>query len=104
MSICQRAGFDEEHQNNQRVDEAAKIEVAWVDLDSQHKGELFRVHWARDTSGHQGGEATYRWTHNQGVDLTMDTIAQVSRKMKSAAIKQAKRFKASVVWRTMAEI
>ncbi|GAB0207599.1 ribonuclease H-like [Grus japonensis] len=31
----------EEHQNNQQVDQAAKIEVAQVDLDWQHKGELF---------------------------------------------------------------
>ncbi|GAB0208067.1 ribonuclease H-like [Grus japonensis] len=31
----------EEHQNNQQVDQAAKMEVAQVDLDWQHKGELF---------------------------------------------------------------
>ncbi|KAK4831980.1 hypothetical protein QYF61_020363 [Mycteria americana] len=31
----------EEHQNNQQVDQAAKTEVAQVDLDWQHKGELF---------------------------------------------------------------
>ncbi|KAK4814675.1 hypothetical protein QYF61_024982 [Mycteria americana] len=31
----------EEHQNNQQVDQAAKIEVAQVNLDWQHKGELF---------------------------------------------------------------
>ncbi|GAB0207840.1 hypothetical protein GRJ2_003249700 [Grus japonensis] len=31
----------EEHQNNQQVDQAAKIEVAQVDLDWQRKGELF---------------------------------------------------------------
>ncbi|XP_054675222.1 ribonuclease H-like [Grus americana] len=31
----------EEHQNNQQVDKAAKIEVAQVDLDWERKGELF---------------------------------------------------------------
>ncbi|GAB0207847.1 hypothetical protein GRJ2_003250400 [Grus japonensis] len=36
----------EEHQNNnQQVDQAAKIEVAQVDLDWQHKGELFTAWW-----------------------------------------------------------
>ncbi|KAK4829722.1 hypothetical protein QYF61_006183 [Mycteria americana] len=66
----------EEHQNNQQVDQAAKIEVAQVDLDWQHKGELFIARWAHDTSGHQGRDATYRWARDRGVDLTMDTIAQ----------------------------
>ena len=31
----------EEHQNNEQVDQAAKIEEAQVDLDWQQKGELF---------------------------------------------------------------
>jgi len=31
----------EEHQNNQQVDQAAKIDVAPVDMDWQHKSELF---------------------------------------------------------------
>ncbi|KAK4811067.1 hypothetical protein QYF61_016353 [Mycteria americana] len=66
----------EEHQNNQQVDQAAKIEVAQVDLDWQHKGELFIAWWAHDTSGHQGRDATYRWAHDRGVNWTMDTIAQ----------------------------
>ncbi|KAK4807032.1 hypothetical protein QYF61_000361 [Mycteria americana] len=84
----------EEHQNNQQVDQAAKIEVAQVDLDWQHKGELFIAQWAHDTSGHQGRDATYRWAHDRGVDLTMDTIAQVIRECETcAAIKQAKRLK-----------
>ncbi|KAK4814147.1 hypothetical protein QYF61_009066 [Mycteria americana] len=48
----------EEHQNNQQVDQAAKMEVAQVDLDWQHKGELFIAWWAHDTSGHQGRDAT----------------------------------------------
>ncbi|KAK4830577.1 LOW QUALITY PROTEIN: hypothetical protein QYF61_011755 [Mycteria americana] len=78
----------EEHQNNQQVDQAAKIEV---DLDWQHKGELFIAQWAHDTSGHQGRDATYRWAHDQEVDLTMDTIAQVIHECETcAAIKQAK--------------
>ncbi|KAM9591112.1 uncharacterized protein ACIBXB_006051 isoform 1-T2 [Morphnus guianensis] len=84
----------EEHQNNQQVDQAAKIEVAQVDLDWQHKGELFMAQWAHDTSGHQGRDATYRWAPDRGVDLTMDTITQVIHECeKCAAIKQAKRLK-----------
>ncbi|GAB0203245.1 hypothetical protein GRJ2_002790100 [Grus japonensis] len=34
----------EEHQNNQQVDQAAKIEVAQVELDRQSKGELSISH------------------------------------------------------------
>ncbi|GAB0208192.1 transportin-1-like [Grus japonensis] len=84
----------EEHQNNQQVDQAAKIEVAQVDLDWQHKGELFIALWAHDTSGHQGRDATYRWAHNQWVDLSMDAISQVIHECETcAAIKQAKRVK-----------
>ncbi|GAB0207492.1 hypothetical protein GRJ2_003214900 [Grus japonensis] len=84
----------EEHQNNQQVDQAAKIEVAQVDLDWQHKGELFIARWAHDTSGHQGRDATYRWAHDQGFDLTTDAISQVIRECEiCAAIKQAKRIK-----------
>ncbi|KAK4825191.1 hypothetical protein QYF61_024671, partial [Mycteria americana] len=51
----------EEHQNNQQVDQAAKIEVAQVDLDWQHKGELFIAWWAHDTSGRQRRDATLSW-------------------------------------------
>ncbi|KAK4830543.1 hypothetical protein QYF61_011681 [Mycteria americana] len=69
----------EEHQNNQQVDQAAEIEGAQVDLDWQHKGELFIAWWAHDTSGHQGRDATYRW--------------RLSMNVKHAAIKQAKRLK-----------
>ncbi|KAK4810487.1 hypothetical protein QYF61_004267 [Mycteria americana] len=70
----------EEHQNNQQVDQAAQIEVAQVDLEWQHKGELFIAWWAHDTLGHQGRDATYRWARDRGVDLRMDTsIAQVTR-------------------------
>ncbi|KAK4818811.1 hypothetical protein QYF61_019740 [Mycteria americana] len=84
----------EEHQNGQQVDQAAKIEVAQVDLDWQHKGELFIVQWAHDTSGHQRRDVTCRWARDRGVDLTMDTIAQVIHECETcAAIKQAKRLK-----------
>ncbi|KAK4820393.1 hypothetical protein QYF61_025567 [Mycteria americana] len=84
----------EEHQNNQQVDQAAKMEVAQVDLDWQHKGELFIARWAHDTSGHQGRDATYRWARDRGVDLTMDTIAQVIHERETCtASKQAKQLK-----------
>ncbi|GAB0207330.1 hypothetical protein GRJ2_003198600 [Grus japonensis] len=84
----------EEHQNNQQVDQAAKIEVAQVDLDWQHKGELFIAWWAHDPSGHQGRDATYRWARDRGVDLSMDAISQVLHQCETcAAIKQAKRVK-----------
>ncbi|GAB0184429.1 hypothetical protein GRJ2_000908200 [Grus japonensis] len=84
----------EEHQNNQQVDQAAKIEVAQVDLDWQRKGELFIAQWAHDTSGHQGRDATYRWARDRGVDLSMDAISQVIHQCETcAAIKQAKRVK-----------
>ena len=54
----------EEHQNNQQVDQAARIEVAQVDLDWKRKGELFIARWAHDTSGHLGRDATYKWAHD----------------------------------------
>lgn len=40
----------EKHQNNQNVDQVAKIEVSEVDLDWQHKGDLFVAQEAHDTS------------------------------------------------------
>ncbi|GAB0208620.1 hypothetical protein GRJ2_003327700 [Grus japonensis] len=84
----------EEHQNNQQVDQAAKIEVAQVDLDWQRKGELFIARWAHDTSGHQGRDATYRWACDRGVELAMDTISEVIHQCETcAAIKQAKQLK-----------
>lgn len=36
----------EEHQNNQQVDWAARIEVIQADLDWQRKDELFLAQWA----------------------------------------------------------
>ncbi|RMC19716.1 hypothetical protein DUI87_03280 [Hirundo rustica rustica] len=85
---------NEEHQNNEQVDQAAKIEVSKIDLDWQHKGELFLARWAHDASGHQGRDATYKWAQDRGVDLTMDSISQVIHDCETcAAIKQAKRVK-----------
>ncbi|RMC09016.1 hypothetical protein DUI87_14015 [Hirundo rustica rustica] len=85
---------NEEHQNNEQVDQAARIEVSKIDLDWQHKGELFLARWAHDASGHQGRDATYKWARDRGVDLTMDSISQVIHDCETcAAIKQAKRVK-----------
>ena len=39
----------EGHQNIQQVGQTARIEMAQIDLDWQHKGELFLVFWAHDT-------------------------------------------------------
>jgi len=84
----------EEQQNNHQVDQAAKIEVAQIDLDWQNKGELFLARWAHETSGHQGRDATHKWARDRGVDLTMDAIAQVIHDCETCAIiKQAKRMK-----------
>lgn len=57
------------------MDQAAKTEVAQIDLDCQHKGELFTAWWVCDTQGHQGRDAAYRWACDWEVGLTMDTIA-----------------------------
>ncbi|RMC22022.1 hypothetical protein DUI87_02893 [Hirundo rustica rustica] len=85
---------NEEHRNNEQVDQAAKIEVSKIDLDWQHKGEVFLARWAHDASGHQGRDATYKWAQDRGLDLTMDSISQVIHDCETcAAIKQAKRVK-----------
>jgi len=76
----------EEQQNNHQVDQAAKIEVAQIDLDWQNKGELFLARGAHETSGHQGRDATYKWARDQGVDLTLDAVAQVIRDCETCAI------------------
>ncbi|KAK4826729.1 hypothetical protein QYF61_010982, partial [Mycteria americana] len=82
------------HASEEHVDQAAKIEVAQVDLDWQDKGGLLIAQWAHDTSGHQGRDATYGWACDRGVDLTMDTIAQVIHECETCdAIKQAKQLK-----------
>ncbi|RMC06271.1 hypothetical protein DUI87_15702 [Hirundo rustica rustica] len=85
---------NEEHQSNQQVSQATKIEVSKINLGWQHKGELFLARWALDASGHQGSDATYKWARDRGVDLTMDSISQVIHDCETcAAIKQAKRVK-----------
>ncbi|RMC08867.1 hypothetical protein DUI87_13861 [Hirundo rustica rustica] len=85
---------NEEHRNNEQVDWAAKIEVSKIDLDWEHKGELFLARWAHDASGHQGRDATYKWARDRGMDLTMDSISQVIHDCETCAtIKQAKRVK-----------
>ena len=43
----------EEQQNNHQVDQAARIKVAQIDLDWQHKSELFLARWAHETLGQQ---------------------------------------------------
>ncbi|RMC20828.1 hypothetical protein DUI87_01681 [Hirundo rustica rustica] len=90
---------NEEHHNNEQVDKAAKVKVSQVDLDWQHKGEVFLARWAHDASGHQGRDATYRWARDRGVDLTMDNISQGIHNCETcAAIKQAKRCKKPFRW------
>ncbi|RMC20768.1 hypothetical protein DUI87_01620 [Hirundo rustica rustica] len=92
MPMSPKSRANEEHRNKEQVDQAAKIEVSKIDLDWQHKGELFLARWAHDASGHQGRDATYRWARDRGVDLTMDSISQVIHDCETcAAIKQAKR-------------
>ena len=83
MKVCHvdahvpKSRANEEHRHNEQVDQASKIEVSKIDLDWQHKGELFLARWAHDASGHQGRDATYKWARDRGVDLTMDSISQV---------------------------
>uniref|UniRef100_A0A8V0YU63 Uncharacterized protein n=2 Tax=Gallus gallus TaxID=9031 RepID=A0A8V0YU63_CHICK len=84
----------EEQKNNHQVDQAARIEVAQIDLDWQNKGELFLARWAHETSGHQRRDATYKWARDREVDLAMDAITQVIHDCETCAIiKQAKRMK-----------
>uniref|UniRef100_A0A8U7M6V6 ribonuclease H n=1 Tax=Corvus moneduloides TaxID=1196302 RepID=A0A8U7M6V6_CORMO len=84
---------DQEHRNNEQVDQAAKIEVSKIDLDWEHKGELFLARWAHDASSHQGRDATCKWARDQGVDLTMDMDQVIHDSETCAEIKQAKRVK-----------
>ncbi|TRZ06728.1 hypothetical protein HGM15179_020379, partial [Zosterops borbonicus] len=68
---------NEKHRNNKQVDKAAKVKVSQVDLDWQHKEDLFLARWAHDASGHQGRDATYRCARDRRMDLTIDSISQV---------------------------
>ena len=68
--------------------------MAQIDLDWQHKSELFLARLPHEALGHQGRDATYKWAKDRGVDLTMDAIAQVIHDCETCAIiKQAKRMK-----------
>ena len=85
-------GLATEEQQNHQVDQAAKIELAQIDLDWQNKGELFLDWWAHETSDHQGRAATRKLARDQGVDLAVDAMAQVIHDCETCAIiKQAKR-------------
>ncbi|GAB0207391.1 hypothetical protein GRJ2_003204700 [Grus japonensis] len=75
----------DEYQNNEQADKAAKIEVAQVDLDWEHKGELFVAQWAHETLGHLGRHTTYRWACDQMVDLTMEAIMPVTHECERCA-------------------
>lgn len=84
----------EKYWNNQQVNQTARIKLSRVDLDWQHKVELFLGWWVHDTSGHQGRDAAYMRAHGQEVNLAMDTIAQATHECKThAAIKQVKQLK-----------
>jgi len=66
--------------------------LRWIWTGNTRMNSIAR--WAHDTSDHQGRDATYRWSHDRGVDLTMDTIAQVIHERETrTAIKQVKRTK-----------
>lgn len=49
MLICQKTCTTKEHQNNEWVDQAIRIEVDQVDLDWEHKGELLVTLWAHES-------------------------------------------------------
>lgn len=84
MPTYPRAGLLKMHCNNEQVDWAANMKVSQMDLDWQHKGELFLAWWVHDGSGHQGRDATC-WAPDQGVDLTTDSIFQVIHKCETWA-------------------
>ena len=54
MLICPKAVPLKNIKTIEQVDKAAKIEVAQVDLDWEHKGELFVARWAHEILGHLG--------------------------------------------------
>ena len=84
----------EEHRNNEQVDNVVRIEVAQMDLDWDHKGELFVAQWAHATSGHLGRGAMYRARGDPGMGLNTEAITQVFRESKTCTIiKRAKRVK-----------
>lgn len=68
-----------------------RLKWSQLDLDWQCKTELFIAWWGYDTSGHQGRSAIYKWVHDEGVDLIMNTTAQIIYECEACkAVKQAK--------------
>lgn len=67
----------EKHRNNRQVDWTAKIKVFQVDLDWQHKSELFLPWSACDTSGHQG---------RSQVNITEELIIQACSHLNSRSL------------------
>ncbi|KAK4807038.1 hypothetical protein QYF61_018379 [Mycteria americana] len=92
----------EEHRNNEQVDKAVKTEVAQVDLDWDRKRELFVARWAHETLGHLGGDATYRWACDRGVDLTMEAITQVTHECETCCNQASHMSKVSLEQRAVA--
>ncbi|TRZ04792.1 hypothetical protein HGM15179_020391 [Zosterops borbonicus] len=95
---------NEERQNNKQVDQAAKIEVSKIDLDWQHKGELFLARWTHDASGHQGRDATYKWARDRGVYLTMNSISQVIHDSETCCDQASQVGEALMVWWAVVQI
>lgn len=71
-------GLPRNIKNNKQVDQATRTEVAQVDLDWEHKGELLVTLWAHETLGQLERHKTYRWTHDQGMDLTVKVTTLVT--------------------------
>jgi len=46
-ALVSKSHATEEHQNNQQMDWAGRIQVARVDLDWQHEDELLLAQWAQ---------------------------------------------------------
>ncbi|RMB96504.1 hypothetical protein DUI87_27037 [Hirundo rustica rustica] len=85
---------NEEHRNNEQVDQAAKIEVSKIDLDWQHKGELFLARWAHDASAIRAEMPPTSGPETEGWIEPWTVFSQVIHDCETcAAIKQAKRVK-----------
>ncbi|KAK4823595.1 hypothetical protein QYF61_003795, partial [Mycteria americana] len=84
----------EEQQNNQQVDQAAKIEVAQVDLDWQNKGLDKQVIWRpgtperteSDNGTHFQNNLIDAWAKEHGIEW-VDIPTVVTKKMLKAAMK-----------------
>lgn len=75
----------EERQNNQQVDRAARIEVAWVGVGWQHQVNYF---WLSGPMTPQGIEenAACRWARGRGMDLTLDATTQATHEREKHAL------------------